>query len=346
MEQHAILLHRISYFWPVAWPLLKAGYLSIGWSHYVNAQTDKALATRDLADFRKFVCQQDDPSRSRACLIRFVELKKGDWVVVPHPYMFSVYEVEENPITVHQLPLPENLTTVNGVKLEKNGDGFLVAQGKWVDLGFFVKVKPVLTGISRGEYADGALMSRLKIRLTNVYINDLRKNVAEAISRARNKQSINIYENIIENTAGTLLDTLIKSINHPDKLERLLKWYFCKMGASHVYIPPKNSATKEDYEDADVIAVFDALKVVFYVQAKLHKGITSDFAVKQISHYEEIHSSMEDDYNICSWVVSTGNFSKETIELAARQDVRLINGKQFAIMLLNAGIGTLDKAVL
>ena len=54
-----------------------------------------------------------------------------------------------------------------------------------------------------------------------------------------------------------------------------------KLGADKVDIPSKNNKENavENYADVDVIAIFEKLKHIIYIQAKFHNGKTSDWAV-------------------------------------------------------------------
>ena len=123
------------------------------------------------------------------------------------------------------------------------------------------------------------------------------------------------------------------------KLERLIKWYFYKIGAAFVSIPAKNEGGKAENADADITAYFEALKLIIYVQAKHHTGETSQWAVRQISDYREQKENETDDNTYVSWVISTcDRFSPEAIKLARESNVRLINGLDFAEMLINAGL--------
>lgn len=351
MSTKNIILHRISYKADVSWPLLNAGYLSIGWSDFVNDETDRYVRERDFPSFQKFVLA-NATGKNRNCLLRFVQLKKGDWVVVPHPYMFSVYKVEENACTVRGLPKLSICSTGTdnikpGTSVIKNERGLLVydvPNKELIDLGFVVKVKPVCTNISRSQYADAALTARLKIRLTNVLTNNLRTNIEHAIKAAKQNKPINIYESVIANTADVVLKTLRQTLT-PEKFEKLVLWYFKRIGATDVYIPPKNPSEKEGYEDADVVATFEHLKTIVYVQVKKHEGTTGTWGVEQIKGYSDVHGK-QDDYTVCKWAISSADFSEDTILKAVEADVHLIDGKQFSIMLLNAGIGNLEKAVL
>jgi hypothetical protein len=126
----------------------------------------------------------------------------------------------------------------------------------------------------------------------------------------------------------------------------LVKWYLLQCGANaeSSYFPAKNASDNIDGADADFVAVFEELKTIFYVQAKHHKNTTDEWAVEQINKYKE---QKEDDveYHHIPWVISTcEKFSEKAVNLAVKNKVRLINGLDFAELLLNAGLRNIDKA--
>ena len=138
---------------------------------------------------------------------------------------------------------------------------------------------------------------------------------------------------------------IIKTQLNPDKFELLVKWYFNKIGATNTYRPAKNSSDKYNGADADIIAEFEPLKIIFYVQTKLHDGKTSQWAVEQISKYKNQHEFAAGDYFIIPWVISTAdNFSNEAVVMAQNNNVRLIGGIEFAQMLIDSGITDINKA--
>ena len=105
-----------------------------------------------------------------------------------------------------------------------------------------------------------------------------------------------------------------------------------------------NDSQKEDGADADVMAVFENLKHIIYVQAKHHKGKTSNWAVEQISRYKDQKSEGDSSYTYASWVISAGDtFSDTAIRDAEEKGVRLIDGDMFARMLLDIGFLGLDE---
>ena len=135
-----------------------------------------------------------------------------------------------------------------------------------------------------------------------------------------------------------------------NKLEKLIKWYFDRIGATNTFIPSKNESGKEG--DADIVAVFEPLKTIYYVQAKFHKGTTDGWATHQIIEYrnkkieQSANDTMDDGYNKISWVVSTGdNFDDNSIKLAQENRVQLINGEELSRLILEAGISDLNGLI-
>lgn len=92
------------------------------------------------------------------------------------------------------------------------------------------------------------------------------------------------------------------------------------------------------------------------VQVKLHARTTDDWAVEQIKKYQEqlenpdseltIKEKAErNEYTNLAWVISTcKEYSEEAIRKSVEnpaKSVRLINGLEFARMLLDAGLSNI-----
>jgi len=336
-------LHRISHHAEVSYPLIKEGYLSTGWACVPNPKDfikDKNLFETEFKTYKP---------RSRFSLKRFVYgMVKGDYVIVPTSGKFSVFEImDESVLTPEDLTIGNlkdwnnnKIILGNDKRLYKNDD---TQKSNAIDLGFFRKVKPVATGISRNKFADQKLISRLKIRETNALINDLGKSIEEAILNFNNNKPIDLHSMIIDNHVNATLKLIHDNLDD-SKFEKLVKWYFKKAGASNVIIPAKNESDKEG--DADIIATFESIKTIIYVQAKKHKGETPQWALNQINDYiSHKEESTDDGYSKIGWVISSANkFSNECEDKAKIAGVQLINGLQFSQMLLEVGIGDLDSA--
>ena len=283
-------LHRISHHAELSYPLLKRSVLSIGWSYFATHEFVSKHRAKEWKEVPEEIAQRVDwgKTRSRFGLQRFLQMNKGDRVVVPTWRHFHVYEVaSDERMIAADLDL-NDLKTRHGhaVRREKgrlyieDKDGQLM-EGE-IDLGFFREVKEVKKDIPRADYADNALINRLKVRQTNVEISDLRESVHEAISRWEKKDPINIANLITNDCADNVRQLIIDKLNS-DRLEKLIKWYFERIGASSVQIPAKNESGKKG--DADIVAIFEPIGTIIYVQAKHHTETTDTWAVEQINGY-------------------------------------------------------------
>lgn len=336
-------LHRISHHAEAAYPLLEKGYLSIGFWDLMNPDT---LQIAEEHNWHGFEVAVEDAYgtllRSRHSLWRFlVEMEDGDWVLVPSWGTFSVFQISGPPQLICEIGVRE-LRAWNQLPLEVLKDGLHI-EDRILDLGFFRTVTPVALDVSRYDYADAALTSRMKMRPTNALITDLQGSVENALASFQKKKPINLHAQILEAQCDDLLARVHESLT-PDKLESLIAWYFRRVGATEVTIPPKNERGK--LGDADIVAVFEPLKTIFYVQAKFHRNETSDWAVQQVRDYKDKADSMDDGYARVAWVISTGDsFSEECRQLAKQSSIRLVTGVDLARMILEAGIHQLDKAL-
>lgn len=319
----------------VSTPLLfERNILSIGWS---DLSTENFLEHYDT-EFNKAFAAWGNP-RNRWCLNRFLkEMKKGDIVLVPTPYEFSLFEItSDQPYSCEKLDMT-GVKDWNGNEVEyrdhyiyrKNSDDLL-------DVGFFWNVKPIMTHISRA-YADAALYSRMKIQQINANITDLSKDVEKALERAKAGKPVSLYAEIAEQGDGLVLEKINKYLN-ADKFEKVVGKYFEKLGA-HIEVPAKNSSKTEE-GDTDVIAYFDEIKVAIRVQIKWHQGTTDADAVDQIVTNADKYQST--DYYAVLWVISSAtDFTDAAKRKAEESNVRLIDGKMFSNMLLRAGLTAIE----
>lgn len=341
-----IWLHRISHHAEISYPLLEREFLSIGFSDFASTEFIHRTESDGWDYFdSEFQQKWNSIPRNRHNLWRFIrEMKKGDRVLVPSWGVFSVYQIEED--SAHPIGDidSDGLKTWSNETVTKKEDSFLYNSANKIDLGFFRKVTLIEANISRYKYADSALTSRMKIRSTNANITDLKVNLEKALSAFKDKRPINLHSQIMEVSKQQILSLILQELND-HKFELLLKWYFEKIGASDVSIPPKNERDKRG--DADIVAVFEPTKTIYYIQAKFYDGETSDWATKQIKEYRENKEKIDDGYSKIGWVVSTsGKFSKQCLDLAKDNNIALFNGLDIVQMLLDAGIENLDKALI
>lgn len=347
-----IWLHRISHEAEVAHPLLDRGILTIGFSEFAKRDFLEALSGSSGWEIfeREFLEQWGNRPRSRHHLWLFlVNMQPGDWVVVPSWGVFSLYRITGPARVVGDLSV-EGLATWNGrsVELQEGQLQRILSMGEEssdaYDLGFYREVEPVVTGIPRGDFADAALTSRMKFRGTNINCSDLRESLVAALDGFSRNRPINLHEQILEAGQEQVCKLLQQQLN-PDKLEALIRWYFQSLGASDVSNPAKNESGKDG--DGDIVAIFEPLRTIYYVQAKHHAGNTDHWAIEQITAYTDQKSatSTNDGYTHIPWVVSTAEgFSDEAVRLAAQHGVLLVNGPELARMILETGISGLDTA--
>ena len=340
-------LHRISHHAELAYPLLERGILSIGWSDFATREFVSSHRAKGWDDVPTAIDSEPgwEHMRSRFSLRRFLKMDVGDRVVVPSWGTFHVYEVvSDERLIADDLDL-RGLETWDGHGVRR-GEGQLYEdrdrhRQRQIDLGFFRQVRQVAKDIPRSGYADNALSSRLRVRQTNVEINDIRENVEQALAAWKNEKPIDLASEVMKKCADEVLN-LIKEKLDQGRLEKLIKRYFERIGASSAVIPAKNERDKKG--DADIVATFEPISTIIYVQAKHHVGITDDWAVEQINGYvknKEELSGETGDTRI-PWVISTAlDFTTDCKAKAERHQVRLVNGKELATRILEAGMAGL-----
>ena len=225
--------------------------------------------------------------------------------------------------------------------LDKANDGtapvLYDANGNFIDLGFYRRVEPICANLPRQEYADQALFSRMKIMQTNADVSDLSANIEESIKRAKNNNPICIYKELMQCTlpaAKKIINDYVQHITYEDLVEKYLR----AIGANEVLKPAPNESSIDE-GDADRVAYFEQLKVAVMVQIKKHDYSTDDWSVNQIELYKNNHTNQNEDYNVQLWVVSNAeDFTEEAKRKAQEANVRLINGNDFAKMILDVGL--------
>lgn len=346
-------LHRIGNHIEWSHPLLEhRSLLSIGWADiaasipdFISKHQNNWTKVPETVAERWQDWGWGAPPRQRFGLKRFLEMEQDDYVIVPTWGAFHIYEVADNARLVpaqikDDLKGLENWHGKSATIL----DHYITVEDEkqqTLDLGFFRRVKAIARDIPRDGYADSKLTSRMKVRQANVKITALRESIELALTRHRENRPINLRRQLLEKCASGVRDTILEMLT-PDRFEELIAQYFKQSGAS-TDIPAKNEPDKEG--DADIIATFESLKLIVYVQAKQHDGETNSWAVDQIQQYVDgkSDSGTDDEYTKMLWVISTAEkFSDDCKEKAKRagsgKGVRLINGIEFAQMLLDTGI--------
>lgn len=330
-------LHRISHHAELSYPLLDKGYLSIGFSDFSNKeflsqalQGNKSYFDQQFQDYWGYI------PRMRQNLWRFFQFQKGDLVLIPGQGNFTVCEIiDDSPLLIQELHL-DLLTTWDGRPVDSDGTLLYSNQGVRFDLGFLRKVKILHNSIPRDKFAGAVLTARMKIRQTNASINDLKVQVDRAIQFFLENKPIDLHATLLEKTHELVLTSIKQELN-PQKFELLIAAFFKKTGANTVTIPSKNAKDKEG--NADIVAVFESLKLIIYTRAKFQQGAINETGIQQILEYKNSKDSLDDGYTKISWAITTtDSFSDMAQKIAQQNQIQLINGKEFSSMLLNSGI--------
>ncbi|ALI98505.1 restriction endonuclease [Rufibacter tibetensis] len=336
-------LHRISHLAELSYPLLEKGYLTIGFSDLINHELIDKVLEDDWDYFNsQFQKVWNNVPRTRHNLWNFLKFQKGDLVIVPSWGTFFICEiVDDRPFLIGET-FSEDLKSWGNKNVTTNGVHLLKEDGKAYDLGFARKVNVLYRDVSRDKFADAKLTARMKIRQTNAQINDLKTSIETSIENYKVDKPIHLHSIIIDKTASLVLDSIQNELN-PDKFEKLVKTYFKTIGANEVSIPAKNESGKEG--DADIVAVFESIKLIIYTQAKFQKGQISEWGTNQVLEYRTKKESIDDGYNKIAWVITTANTFNENAEnLAKQNEIQLVNGIEFSKMLLNAGVTMLNTS--
>ena len=231
------------------------------------------------------------------------EFVEGDVVVVPRDGGFSICQLK--------------------------GQVLVSDKRSSADIGFEWEVETFASCEPRDAYASASLLSRMKCRQTTLNISDLEEDVEEALKRYRENSPFSL----VQEMSKKCHDVLDQQVS-PYQFECMIRDYFVKNGAS-AEVLSKNYSDKEG--DCDVEAVFPALRLTIFVQAKKHIGETGDWAVRQIVDYNKSRCKRE-NWTYANWVVTlASDFTAEAKALAKEHGIVLINGEQCCRMLLSKG---------
>lgn len=334
-------LHRISHHQELSYPLLEKGYLTIGFSDLIGTNVIEYVDKQDWNSFdNAFIKKWGTVPRDRYYLINFLNMRKDDIVIVPTWGSFHVLKITgELPIEIGAIET-EGLRTWANEDVYSDGKYLNTNRSEKIDLGFAHKIEFLKRDVSRDKFADAKLTARMKMRHPNGMINDIKDSIEESIQNCITDNPINLHFIIQNEVSNNVLD-IIKSKLNPDKFEILVKKYFETIGADNVYIPAKNESGKQG--DADIVAVFEKLRLIIYAQAKFQSGEIDDWGINQIIDYKNDKELKVDGYNQIAWVVTTADkFNENAVKTATKNSLQLVNGIEFSKMLLDAGLSSLS----
>jgi Holliday junction resolvase-like predicted endonuclease len=316
--------------------------LSIGFWDYADEEFLNKSINGDgeyfESEFRKLEGRL--PKRRWSLWYFLTAMDKGDWVIVPGDGVFSIYEIlDKNAILPSHIEF-NNLKDWNGLPVKQENGFFYDNDNNNIDIGFLRRVEPVCLNIPRSAYADNSLTKRLKTQWTTSDVNDLEESIKASIKRYNEKKPINIKFSILESSVDTWLKIIYSDLDDK-KFEELVRCYFLQIGSTDAYIPSRNEQNKKG--DVDVIATFEQLHTIINVQVKLHEVETDEWAIEQIKEYAKSKANSDDGYLRQYWVISSAeNYSESAVRLAKENNVLLIDGREFAKMLILSGIQKLE----
>lgn len=335
-------LHRINHESEVSRKLLAKGWLSIGFLKVATTAFVESSSAVDGSGYSNFDTALFDAYkyrfRSRNVLFRFIaEMKLGDVIVIPSWRSFGVYKVLGEVIPRDQWP-----------------DEIVEIVPDDCDLGFVHKVKPYCDKSENigKQFADPILERKMKYRGLGLVLTPFANHVLEAIERFVDDNPISLSADLIDDLSRTMLESL-NSYSKPNSFEQVVCDYFTRIGASSAEVQSKTAkhGTDEKQGDVDVVATFDHLKTVYYIQVKRHEGETGEWAIAQVKAFAAGQASLakegdEPGYATVLWALTLAeNFSPEAKDAAnailnGAHAVTLVTGPEFARMMVEAGVAS------
>lgn len=188
-------------------------------------------------------------------------------------------------------------------------------------------------------YARSALISRMKIRGTSAFAGDLAESIREAVEGFQSGQEPDFAEELRAQLVVTALKELRQGRIESFGFEHLIKDLLIKLGASDAWVVGRSVD-----KGADVLATFrflDAFQMVVAVQAK-HWRPDPPLTGSEV---QQLIGGMEAEDADLGLVITTGTFSDDATETAeafgneSGKRIELVDGEQFAKMLIEHGVG-------
>ena len=283
--------------------LISEGYAGIGWGQF-------QLRNFTTADefYEHLDSTQQSVGRSGNQLRRFIEVKQGDFIVVPAPARIYI-----------------------GIA---TGEKRFCADKPWgenqIEVTFPCDAENEPISIARTDLKQG-LQSRLRIRLTVADLDYFKDEIIERYNDIKNNVSSGALSKInekagekLEQFKAKLLDNL-RNRNHyleagGQGLEHLVKELLEIEGYTAV-IPSKQSHEVGVDVDIEAQSRNPFITQELLIQVKDHVGYTDKHAIDQIAKVER----KDDCYR---WVVSLGDFTEDVTQHADGLSVNLMNGTQ------------------
>lgn len=304
--------------------LLKKHTLVIGYS--VIAQSNQGQNVIDLAqnpdtvqEFKEVLSEfgKDNhldwlKSRQIGAVHNFLSLQEDDRVIVPFPKKFSIFKVTSKPYILKASDVDN------------------------ADLGFAVKVEPIVEYLSRNDYLNSVMTSKLKNYSASAVLP--KNEVTRIIKNSQGKTAIHDFSN----TKAAIVDQVTKYISHlnPDEFELLVKYYLDNLGADSTYQPPKNEKHEGNghIADIDVIAPFTDLGIAIFAQVKHHQDTETRTGLDQLIAYNNINDDAYKTYVPVKWLVTTASLPEDLLIEARQNQIHVIQNTDFAELPVEQGL--------
>ncbi|MGK0576022.1 restriction endonuclease [Macrococcus capreoli] len=333
------LMQRVSHNSEEAHKVLQHNYLPIGWGDLrkYDASLANKLVTdakvKNKYDFGQYFKELAETTqftwltpRQGYILYNFFNLDIDSIVLVPKPYVFDIYKVIDKP------------EVYSADQLGLSNDS---------DIGFVVKVEPIHLNVSRSDYLDSSLSSKLKYRATNlVFTDEDMIKIDKLIKNIEHKTPTYDFSETKLAIVNNIQDYLLNKINEK-QFELLIKNYMKFLGSPNPVIPAKNDkGNNESNADVDIKAPFPILGIVIYIQAKHHNGISDTTGIRQLLAYESEMDESLKTFVPVKWFITTGDLEEDAIDNLVKNEeidtegidnIKLVTGNEFAKMLYESG---------
>ena len=249
-----------------------------------------------------------DLGRKKNQISRFFHAKSGDIVVVPVSRAIVLGVVREG-------------------KTYQNDGGYGANR---INVDYFKNENGEEIRIPRSKLSQG-LESRLKIRMSIASLNEFSEEIEKYLSHLKDNDQVcfdSLFQQQKDNQVADFKESLLSRLRSGSTtlksggygLEKLIKELMELEGYS-AHIAAKNKTS--DISDVDIEAsrTDPVSSNRVFIQAKHHRGETSDWGIRQLA-------ALEDDEHVDKWLITTARVSTETLNLAQEKNVSVMDGEK------------------
>ena len=318
MGQQAFILRIAPSGIDHVWEALDKNQIIIGWAEAVGL-LDEQLSWeqfRTIISDTYYPCEETLRKAGNASghMWRFIrEMKKGDFVVVPHGSEFYVASVSGRAI-YDQSKIGEDTAYRRNVN--------------WLN-----EKQAIPRSVARS-----ALISRMKTQGTTAYASDVLTEIEECIEIADSESKPSFQADLRSRLIRETLDEIRSGRMDSFGFERLIHEVLVSLGAENARIIPRNQD-----KGADIIATFrvaGAFRQTVAVQAKHWQ---SDPPVGE-DVVEQLIRGIEAEAADLGMVITSGTISEDAVAVTEQffgesgVRIELVDGEQFARLIIEHGI--------